>query len=190
MSIVRCIFIGLLSGFCMSATGTERIPLAGEVGSTVPSFQMRTVSGSLMNRSVCHVCRNGDRPVVMVVLRELNPQQRVLLRNIDRVVEKYREQGLRAFAVYLSDVPRRDVPRVQTFQYNGRIVMPVGISLAVIGEDQLGVEESIPVSVILYDEQTVWKRFDFEKDGPSHEQIRKILDSADTMLAESEVSDN
>jgi len=164
------------------ATGIDQIPVAGEAGSTVPSFQMRTVSGPLMNRSVCHVCRNGDRPVVMVILRVLNPAQRVLLRNLDRSVEQYREEGLRSFAVYLSDVPRRDIQRVQTFQYNGRIDMPVGLSPSAIGEDQLGVDASIPVSVILYNEQTVWKRFDFDDDGPSHQEIREILSQVEGLV--------
>lgn len=122
----------------------------------------------------------------MIVLRELNPAQRVLLRNVDRLVEQQRERGLRAFAVYLTDLPRRDIPLVQTFQYNGRIQMPVGISPAAIGTDQLGLEEEIPVSVILYHETTVWKRYDFDKNGPSHEEIRKLLASTHAMLDEQE----
>jgi len=183
----RCIStIPILTLACLVAEGAEGIPSAGDSGSTVPTFQMRTVSGPLMNRSVCHVCRNGSRPVVMIVLRSLNPEQRVLLRNIDRVVEKHRERGLRAFAVYLSDVPRRDIPRVQTFQYNGRIEMPVGLSPSAIGTDQLGVKKEVPVSVILYHEQTVWKRYDYEQDGPSHQQIRNLLDSTDRLLQHSE----
>lgn len=184
MDYVRSLILFVLSIFCNSADGADRIPQAGDVGSTVPSFQMRTVSGPLMNRSVCHVCRNGDRPVVMVVLRELGPSQRVLLRNLDRCIEQNREQGLRSFAVYLSDVPRRDLQRVQTFQYNGRIDMPVGLSPSAIGEDQLGVDASIPVSVILYNEQTVWKRFDFDDDGPSHQEIREILSEVEGLVSE------
>lgn len=122
----------------------------------------------------------------MIVLRELNPAQRVLLRNVDRVVEKHRERGLRAFAVYLTDLPRRDIPLVQTFQYNGRIEMPVGITPAAVGTDQLGVEDTVPVSVILYHDTSVWKRYDFDKNGPTHEQIRKLLDDTDELLNESE----
>jgi len=107
-----------------------------------------------------------------------------LLRNLDRCIEQNREQGLRSFAVYLSDVPRRDLQRVQTFQYNGRIDMPVGLSPSAIGEDQLGVDASIPVSVILYNEQTVWKRFDFDDDGPSHQEIREILSEVEGLVSE------
>ncbi|MBD3672448.1 MAG: hypothetical protein HUJ26_02880 [Planctomycetaceae bacterium] len=190
MRAIRFPIFLLTTFLCAIAQGADRIPSAGELGSTVPSFQMRTVSGPLMNRSVCHVCRNGSRPVVMIVLRELKPSQRVLLRNVDRLVEKHRERGLRAFAVYLTDLPRRDIPLVQTFQYNGRIEMPVGISPAAIGTDQLGVEETIPVSVILYHDTTVWKRYDFDVNGPSHQQIRDILANADSLLDQFESTTN
>ena len=37
-------------------------PAAGKEG---PSFFVRAITGPQMNRSVCFVCRNGDRPVVM-----------------------------------------------------------------------------------------------------------------------------
>ena len=73
---------------------------AGHVGSEVPSFQMREVSGPYLNRSICRVCRNGDRPVVMVMLREVGPKQRMLLRNLDRVLEARRGDGLRGFCVF------------------------------------------------------------------------------------------
>ena len=188
MSRFRSPILILLLCLCASfAQGADRIPVAGEVGSTVPSFQMRTVSGPFMNRSVCHVCRNGERPVVMVVLRELGPAQRVLLRNLDRVVEQERTRGLRSFAVYLSDLPRRDISSVQTFTFNGRIEMPVGLAPNAIGEDQLGVSDQNRVSVILYSELTVHKRFDFNADGPTHEEIREILTSAEELIADSEM---
>lgn len=182
--------LSLLLCLCVTiAQGADRIPLAGELGSTVPSFQMRTVSGPDMNKSVCHVCRNGERPVVMVVLRELGPSQRVLLRNLDRVVEKERTRGLRSFAVYLSDLPRRDISLVQTFTFNGQVEMPVGLAPHAIGTDQLGVEEMDRVSVILYAEQTVFKRFDFDEHGPSHDEIREILSGTEELLLQSESTD-
>ena len=40
-------------------------------GKEVPSFFVRAITGPQMNRSVCFVCRNGDRPVVMVMMRRL-----------------------------------------------------------------------------------------------------------------------
>jgi hypothetical protein len=180
-------FLLLLTGVPV-AQGMDRSPLAGETGSRVPSFQMRTVSGPLMNRSVCHVCRNGERPVVMVVLRDLGPSQRVLLRNLDRIVEKERSRGLRSFAVFLSDLPRRDISRVQTFTFNGRVDMPVGLAPDAIGTDQLGVSDTNRVSVFLYSEQTVFKRYDFDEQGPSHDEIREILAGAEKLLADAEMT--
>jgi hypothetical protein len=187
----RLPFFFLLLTCASLAEGMDRVPiprdpLAGQVGSTVPTFQMRTVSGPQMNRSVCHVCRNGERPVVMVVLRDLRPSQRVLLRNLDRIVEKERTRGLRSFAVFLSELPPRDISRVQTFTFNGRVDMPVGLAPDAIGTDQLGVTDQNRVSVILYSNQTVFKRYDFGEEGPTHDEIREILAGTEELLADFE----
>ena len=40
---------------------------SGKVGDEVPSFYVRTVTGPLAGKSVCYVCRHGDRPVAMVL---------------------------------------------------------------------------------------------------------------------------
>ncbi len=53
---------------------TNSSTASGKVGEEVPSFYVRTVTGPLAGKSVCYVCRHGDRPVVMVLLRELGPE--------------------------------------------------------------------------------------------------------------------
>ena len=64
--------------------------------------------------------------------------------------------------------------------------MPVGLAPHAIGEDQLGVLDTNRVSVILYSEQKVVKRFDFDHEGPTHDEIREILGGAEKLLADSE----
>ena len=53
----------------------------------IPEFHSRVVTGPLMNKSVCFVCRNGARPVVMVFVRSMTPEVQRLLRNVDRIVD-------------------------------------------------------------------------------------------------------
>jgi hypothetical protein len=140
---------------------------------------MRTVSGPLMNRSLCHVCRNGDRPVVMVVLRESGTRQRMLLRNLDRLLEKKRDSGLRGFCAVLSPEPFKEISRVQTFAFNGRIEMPVGVTPeALASESLLDIPADSAATVFLYDHQVVRRRFDFTDDEPTHAQIRAVLEAA------------
>jgi hypothetical protein len=178
------IILSLLSAAPL-ASRADDTPQPGRVGSEVPSYQMRTVSGPMMNRSICQVCRNGDRPVVMVILREVGPDQRVLLRNIDRLIAAERDRGLRAFGAYLSPDPFRDISRVQTFVFNAQIAMPIGVTPdALSGGTILDIPDSSTAAVFLYSEKKVWRRFDFSGEHPTHDEVREILAAARKMLDE------
>lgn len=182
----RCAVWLLLCGlWCAPVRAADMAVRAGHVGSEVPSFQMRTVAGPLMNRSICQVCRNGDRPVVMVLLREAGPRQRMLLRNLDRVLEERRGDGLRGFCVYLSDQPRWDISRVQTFAFNGRIEMPIGVTpneLGAVGRMDVPAEST--ATVFFYSDRIVQHRMDFTGDGPTHDEIREIVNRAEVLTAQ------
>ena len=65
-----------------------------KVGEHVPSFYTRAVTGPLMNKSVCYVCRNGQRPVVMVLMRRIDAELKPLMKSLDRLVDGNRAAGL------------------------------------------------------------------------------------------------
>ena len=85
-----------------------------EVGETVPRFYVRAVTGPLANRSVCYVCRNGDRPVVMVLLRDCLPELPPLLTGLDEVIDQNRAVGLRGFGVLIAPDQQTAVSKLQT----------------------------------------------------------------------------
>ncbi len=175
--ILILLFLAGSIGIAGEPTDFQR--LAGQIGGGVPSYQMRTVSGPTMNRSVCLVCRNGDRPVVMVVLREVGPNQRILLRNLDRLLRRERETGLRGFCAVLSPDPFREISRVQTFAFNGRVEMPVGITPDALGDRSgLDIPRESATTVFLYNEMVIRRRFDFGSAGPTHDEIREVLRAA------------
>src|SRR5579864_4055580 len=85
-----------------------------QVGEKVPTFYVRAITGPLKNKSVCYVCRNGDRPVVMLFIREITPQLKQLLKAIDDEVDLHRAAGLRSFGVFLATSSQEILPQVQT----------------------------------------------------------------------------
>ena len=72
------------------------------VGDFIPSFYSHVVSGSLMNKSVCFVCRSGRRSVVMILMRDIKREHRPLIKNINRLVDLHRGSRLRGFGVMIS----------------------------------------------------------------------------------------
>ena len=146
------------------------------VGEYVPQFYSRVVTGPLMNRSVCFVCRNGQRPVVMVLVRRLEPGLKPLLRNIDRLVDRNRTTGLRSFGVYLSSDPFRSISRVQTFSFNHHIKMPLTVSTdAVAAESCQHLHPEAAVTIVLYQRRRVVGQFGFRNDELTFDRVRDVI---------------
>jgi len=157
---------------------------ATEASAAVPSFYVRAVTGPLAGKSVCYVCRNGDRPVVVVLLRELGPDIAALLKDLDRTVNQHRADGLRCFAVMLTDTPQRDSARLQTLAFDEKIDLP----LTLVGEastqgSPLAISRETAVAVVTYQDRRIVQRFAF-KAGTCDETARKSIIAAAEKLVE------
>lgn len=144
----------------VAIVGSSALVSGRAIGERVPQFYSRVVTGPLMNRSVCFVCRYGDRPVVMVLARKMGPELRPLLRNVDRVVEQHRAGGLRSFGVLVSDQAFPAIGSVQTFAFNNRIAMPLTVGSETITDSSAqNLHADAVVTIVLYHRQTVAARF-------------------------------
>ena len=143
----------------MSVPGAENTLRSGlAVGKEVPSFHVRAVTGPQMNRSVCFVCRNGDRPVMMVVMRRIETGTAALLQAIDEQVDGRRAAGLRAFGVLLSDDPAKTSPLLQTVAFDGQLSIPLGVGPEVLADrESLAIDPTASVTIVAYrDRKVVW----------------------------------
>lgn len=159
-------------------------PIESNSSSEVPSFYVRAVTGPLAGKSVCYVCRNGDRPVVIVLLRDLGPDTAPLLKDLDRTVNRHRADGLRCFAVLLTDTPQRDAARLQTLAFDEKIDLP----LTVTGEattqgSTLAFPRDSAVSIVTYQDRRIVERFLF-KSGKCDESARQSIIAASEKLLE------
>lgn len=145
------------------------------IGDDVPYFYVRAVTGPMMNRSVCYVCRNGQRPVVMVLMQKLTPAARDLLVEIDGVVNVSRAQGLRCFGVFVSDEPMQAVSNVQTFAFDGKIEMPltVGAPMVALPTCQ-NLNPEADVTVVLYRRRKVVASYAFRDETLDRESVEQL----------------
>lgn len=133
-----------------------------DVGNKVPTFYVRAVTGPLKNKSVCYVCRNGERPVVLVIVREITPELPALLRRIDELVDGHRAEGLRSFAVFVANNGKEWLPDIQTFAFDNKINLPLTISAA-LAESPVAphATSDAAVTVVVYRDQIVLHRAAF-----------------------------
>lgn len=184
----RC---ALLSAFC-GALGWPVFCLQGEparpdaspaplqsglkVGEKVPTFYVRAITGPLKNKSVCYVCRNGDRPVAMLFIRQITPEVKRLLKGIDREVDENRAAGLRSFGVFLASESEELLPQVQTLSFDEKLNLPLTIAAAPSdGSAGRSIHPDAAVTVILYREQIVSANFAYRAEELHNEQIESVL---------------
>jgi len=161
----------------------QKLKSGPPVGSLVPSFYVRAVTGPLMNRSVCYVCRNGARPVVMVILRKLDPGYKEILSEIDSVVDKNRAVGLRSFGIYLSPEPTKDISHVQTFSFEGMIQMPLTIGADFSpGQSKHSIHPDAGMTIVLYRNRKVVENYSFAPGKPSRQQAEALRKGIDRLL--------
>jgi hypothetical protein len=162
------------------STSASRTPVRSGLvkGAYIPTFYSRAVTGPLMNKSVCYVCRNGQRPVVMLLMRRMTPAMRPLLKNIDRIVDGKRAYGLRTFGVLISEEPSDALPIVQTFAFNGKITMPLTVATeAVSAPSCQNVHGDAALTIVLYHKRRAVSSIALRADELDKQHIRDALKS-------------
>lgn len=145
-------------------------------GERVPSFYVRAVTGPLRHKTVCYVCRNGARPVVMVLMRDIEHPTASLLQGIDKIVDGHRADGLRSFGVLLSDDSRKATSRVQTLSFNAKLAVPLTVGSETVGEESCqDVHPDATLTVVLYRKQRVVEAFAFRAGELDKEGVEDVL---------------
>ncbi len=160
--------------------GEEVRPPAGQ---EVPAFFVRDVTSSRPHRAVCLVCRYGDRPVVLLALRTLNPRVVQLLRRVDRLVDQHRAAGLRGFAVFLDGELPQWQPRLYTLARRHKLQLPLVLPVQRGGPDQLAFRPRVPLTVVLYHRRRVQARYELQLKQLTPERIDQLERAVRRLLA-------
>ena len=179
--------IGALALLCCLLVAGEPVAelVSGRAtGERVPQFFVRAVTGPLMNKSVCYVCRNGDRPVVMVFLRDVIDGVPSLLKELDTYIDQNRAVGLRGFAVLLSENQRNAVSKLQTLSFDHQLSLPLAVaSTQLDAPSSQNLHPDAAVTVVLYHDQTVVKSHAFRAAEIDADRIAEMMASVKALAA-------
>jgi hypothetical protein len=192
--LATCGTSAMASAYVRGEDSTTLMPLVSgpPVGKEVPSFFLRAITGPLMNRSVCFVCRNGDRPVVMVVLRRLESGAAFMLKSLDQFVDRRRADGLRAFGVMLCDEPGKVAPHLQTLSFDQQLNLPLGVGPEALADrDSLSIDPAASVTLVAYRERkVVWssglRSSDLRDAETRKARLSDLIQHIEAMLARKE----
>jgi hypothetical protein len=168
------VFLNLL--FC-AACETMPADAAGcQVGSEVPSFFVREVAANRPNLATCLVCRYGERPVVLLCVRELDPQIEQLLTEVDRLVDSKRGVGLRGFALFTGEQAATQ-PRLMTLTRREQMSLPLAFPVETGGPIELRQQEDARVTVVCYAGRKIVFSEPFAAGEMKPESIDKVLET-------------
>lgn len=183
--LFACLTLYWTIGFAAEESQTP-VASGPEIGSDVTSFYVRAVTGPLAGKSVCYVCRNGDRPVAMIFLRELGDDTSRLLKQLDRLVNDHRAHGLRCFVVLLTDKSQSDSARLQTLSFDEKLEIPLTIATDASANDSTrGIAPEAAVTVVLYNRLKVAARFGYRTGECDQAACESILHATGQMVRES-----
>ena len=157
-----------------------------EVGSSVSSFYVRAVTGPHAGKSVCYVCRNGDRPVAMIFLRDVGADAARLLKQIDRFVNEHRAEGLRCFVVLLTEKSQTDSARLQTLSFDEKLAIPLTVTTdASLNDSNRRIAPDAEVTVVLYNRLKVAARFGYRTGECDEAACESVLNATEKLVRES-----
>lgn len=167
-----CLFLGGL----LAGEPVEKLVSGRAIGERVPQFYVRAVTGPLMNKSICYVCRNGDRPVVMVLLRDVVDGVPRLLEEVDRFVDQHRADSVRGFCVLLSENQRTATSTLQTLSFDHRLSLPLTVAPPQLESPaNQNLHPDAAVTVVLYQDQTVQATYGFRAGEVTRERIDDLM---------------
>jgi hypothetical protein len=150
-------------------------PTGCQIGAEIPYFYVREVTTERPNLATCLVCRYGSRPVVMMCVRQLDPQVERVLTAVDRAVDGARGRGLRGFAVFLTDDPAAAQPQMMRLARQGKFSVPLTLPVENGGPRSLAVPDDARLTVLCYSDKKIVARHVFGADDIGETQIVQVL---------------
>ena len=179
--VCACVIVG---GALVGGEPVAQLVSGRAVGERVPQFFVRAVTGPLMNKSVCYVCRNGDRPVVMVLMRDVVEGVPTLLKELDQCVDQHRAVGLRGFGVLLTENQRTAISKLQTMAFDNQLSLPLTVSSTQLdAPSSQNLHPDAAVTVVLYHDQTVVTTHAFRDTELTAERIGQLMTSVKDLAA-------
>lgn len=93
------------SGEALNPTDETAFQSGMEIGAIPMPFDVEDVTGPNQGKHLCYRCLYGERPVVGIFVRDIEPETKTLIQKIDQEVAAHQDEKLAAFVVVLTDDP-------------------------------------------------------------------------------------
>lgn len=166
----------LTTGFTAQAADVES---GLQVGDFPGAFNVKDVTGPNSGNKLCYRCQYGARPVVSIFARKYDQKVADLVKQIDGVVGKNKDQKMAAFVVVLTDDPDAQEPKLQKAAKRDKLQhTPLTVFDGEAGPPEYKVSENADLTVMMWVDSDVKVNHALTKDKLTEDSIKKIV--ADT----------
>lgn len=180
----------VLSGSAADEKPDVKKPTGCDVGAEVPPFYVREITSDHPNLAVCLVCKNGDRPSVLVSVRKINQQVERLLAAVDRTVDSHRAEGLRGFAIFLPADAKdlKELPaRLTTLARDRNLSLPLTIPVeSATGPASLKLPDDVQTTVLFYVDKKIVARSFFKSGELTSGKTDQLIETAKSLAKTAE----
>jgi hypothetical protein len=153
-------------------------------GDGVAAFNVVDVTGPSAGEKLCYRCRYGARPVVSIFARDVDDKVASLVKEVDTVVGKNKEEKkMAAFVVLLSDNPDDQTEKLKTMAAKKEIKdTPLTTFEGTAGPPEYKIQKDAEVTVMMWVDGKVKVNEVVKKSDLSKEKIASIVKNTDKIL--------
>lgn len=153
-----------------------------KLGTFVPAFNVRDITGPKKGETLCYRCRFGGRPVVNIFAREITPELTALIKDIDKQVAKNKDKKMEAFVVFLSDDADAIEPKIKKLAKEHKIKIPLTLIEDVAGPEGYKIAKNADVTVLMWVDSKVKVNQAFGKGKLKKSAVKKVATETKKIL--------
>lgn len=169
---------------CLGVYAGGNLKSGPQPGDVVPGpFHPLNINGEFAGKKNCLYCANGTNPVAVVFAREVTPELRTLLQQLDAATVKNAPKRMGSFAVFTSDNEKLPDELKTLAEKAGfkKLILSVDNPA---GPEGYEIAKDASVTVLLYRDVIVSSNFAFRKGELNDAAIAKVVGSVSKIVAE------
>ena len=176
---------GLVASLVLASGVTQAADLESglQVGDYPGAFNVADITGPSAGEKLCYRCQYGARPVVSIFAREIDDNVTKLVKEIDGVVGKNRDDRMAAFVVLLTDSPDDVEGQLKKVANENKIGhTPLTVYENSVGPSKYRINKEAEVTVMMWVESDVKVNHAFKAKELNADAITKVVSDTKKIL--------
>ena len=150
-----------------------------EAGESPDAFNVKDITGPSKGKSLCYRCQYGAKPVACVFTREITPEVKALVKEIDAQVAANKNKEMSAFVVLLTDDADKAAKDLAKVAEEGKVAnVPLTVFDGNAGPESYKISKDAGVTVLMWNKSRVKVNHAFAPGKLTEEDVKKV--AADT----------